>query len=576
MKDIQKYHCIIFLSLLLRAYIPVNAQALPIGIDGKFEDWTNATSIYSDTEGDGTDFDLLSFKVSNDSNFLFIQFALDREIQLNSENNLFLEIDGDNDASTGYQVNGIGAELGIAFGTRTFYFNHNSSTLQISPYSIGFVALPTATSDTFELAINRHVLPDGTNPLFASNTIKICFKSNDYMPNYGSTFSYTFDDTPVEAYPPVSFEKINESDIRLLTYNTLFDGLTDNSRLPSFQHIITAVNPDIITFNECRNTSQYEVRNLLDSWLPLSETQWQCIKSAGGNITCSKYPITEAYSIDPTMLNRIMASVIDLPESYPRDILVINTHLKCCADDATRQQQVDAIIEFIREAKTAGGGISLPYGTPFVISGDLNLVGSSQVLTTLLTGDIVDNATFGEDCLPDWDKSALNDLISFHSDKRTATTWLDANTNYWSGRLDYAIASDVGASVNKAFTICTSEMPAARLNLYGLASEDTHIASDHLPKISDFIIENSVEKVASQDLPKIQVYPNPAKHKSFTVQSETSVIRQITIINPTGKIVFSKKTDRKNVQIHLPNCKSGIYFIKVYTENKYETIKLLL
>ena len=376
----------VFFVISLFYFNSLFGQALPIGLDGKFADWTSDAASYTDTQNDGLAYDLLSFKVSNDSNFLFIQLVTDQEIQLNSGNNLFLEIDADNDANTGYPVNFIGADLGINLGQKTFYFNPTSGTVEVSPYDVGFIALPTVTSDTFEIAINRHSVPDGINQLFTSNTIKLCFKDNetggDYMPDYGTTFSYTFDDTPVETYNPVSFNKNNENDIRLLTYNTLSDGLTDNARAGSFQRIITAVNPDIITFNECWNTSQYEAKNLLDSWLPIQGSNWTCIKNDNGNITCSKFNIPDYYDIDPTYINRITANIIDLPSSYPRDFLVINSHFKCCGDDDTRQEQADAIISFIRDVKTSGGAITLPYGTPFVISGDLNLVGLSQQLTT--------------------------------------------------------------------------------------------------------------------------------------------------------------------------------------------------
>lgn len=556
-------------------YNNLSAQALPIGLDGKYDDWTSEAASYTDAQGDGTSFDLLSFKVSNDSNFLFIQFALDQEIQLNYGNNLYLEIDGDNNASTGYPVNGIGAELGIAFGSKTFYFNHESEPdTVVSSYDVGFIALPTVTSDTFEIAIDRHAVPDGINPLFTSNTIKICFKSDDYMPDLGTTFSYTFDETPVESYTPVSFEKNNSSNIRLMTYNTLSDGLIDNQRVTAFQNIITAVNPDIITFNECWNTTQYQAKYLLNSWIPLSGTQWSCIKNDDGNITCSKYPITDYYDIDPTYINRITANLIDLPDSYPRDILVINAHLKAkggSTNDAVRQEQADAVINFLRDVKNEGGSITLPYGTPFVISGDLNLVGSSQQQTTLLTGEIPGGGVFP----PDWDNSNLNDIIAFHTDLRTATTWTEQGNPYWPGRFDYAIASDIGATVNKAFTICTHEMSSERLNQYGLNSYDTDIASDHLPKVTDFIIEDVPGNISEINNSNINIYPNPALNKQFSVNSKTQ-IKNIKIITLTGKVIYSKKVNDTEIDINLSEFPSGIYFVKIKTSDAETILKIIL
>lgn len=40
----------------------------------------------------------------------------------------------------------------------------------------------------------------------------------------------------------------------------------------------------------------------------------------------------------------------------------------------------------------------------------------------------------------------------------------------------------------KAFTVQTELMPKNRLILYGLHQDDTHIASEYLPKVADFSI----------------------------------------------------------------------------------------
>ena len=572
---------ILLTGIFLIVSSQIFAQALPIGLDGKYDDWTSDAESFTDTQNDGAAYDLLSFKVANDSNYLFIQLVFDQEIQLSSGNNLFLEIDADNNAATGYSVNGIGAELGVNFGTKTFYFNPTSGSVQVSPYDIGFIALPTTTSDTFEIMIERHTLPDGIHQLFTGNTIKLCFKDNntggDYMPDLGTTFSYTFDETPVVVYDKITLNKTNASDIRLMTYNTLQDGLIDNARVGSFQHIITAVNPDIITFNECWNTTQYQAKNLLDSWIPLQGSNWTCLKNDGGNISCSKYPILDYYDIDPTYIHRITGYIIDLPDSFPRDFLIINAHLKCCGDDDTRQEQADAIINFIRDVKTSGGNITLPYGTPFVISGDLNLVGLSQQLTTLLTGDIVDNYTFGEDIAPDWDNTDLRDIIAFHTDMRTATTWTEEGNSYWPGRLDYAIASDIGATVSKAYTICTHEMSSERLSQYGLNFDDTDIASDHLPKITDFIIEDVPGTVSDIPDSEVQIFPNPAFNKKFTIRNvRNHLLKEVKVISITGEIIYSKQINKNQVNINLSNVPSGIYFVKVKTLKSERIFKIIL
>jgi len=562
---------ILILTIAFNNYI--YSQALPIGIDGKFEDWDNASE-YTDNQNDGANIDFLSFKVSNDSNYLFIQFTLSQDIELDDNNNIYLEIDADNNPATGYSVNGIGADLAVKFDSQDFIYTHSGGTDYLIHSDIGFYALPTVSSDTFELAISRSAEPDGINLLFSNPSIKICFKENDsggdYIPNYGSTFTYTFDETPVESYPIIDFEKNNPTDLRLMTFNTLSDGLIDAGRVESFERIIKSVNPDIITFNECWNTTQYEAKNRLNSWIPISGNGWYAVKSDNGNITCSKFPITQYFTIDPTYINRITANLIELPETFLRDILIINAHLKAsggAANDAIRQEQADAIINFIRDVKTPGGALTLPYGTPIVISGDLNLVGSNQILKTLLTGDIVNNSAYGSDISPDWNQTDFTDALAYQTNERTAYTWLDESSDYWAGRLDYTIYSDRGTSVSKTFIVNTRKMSSEQLSDNNLLISDSYIASDHMPKITDFIIEDVIAETNTISYQNFIIYPNPVSSENLNIEEiKGKEIKEITIYNNTGQLIFNVIPINSNkITIHTGQFSKGIYFLKIRT-----------
>ena len=69
--------------------------------------------------------------------------------------------------------------------------------------------------------------------------------------------------------------------------------------------------------------------------------------------------------------------------------------------NGARQDQVDQLAAWIAQETAADGDV--PYNTPVVYGGDLNLVGYAQQLTTLLTGDVQDEATYGAGGPPDWD-----------------------------------------------------------------------------------------------------------------------------------------------------------------------------
>jgi len=493
------------------------SQSLPILLDGKTDDWNIPVPTYIDDIGDGNIFDFKYFSVTNDEDFLFIRLNLVPENKLVEDNLLALYIDGDNNTGTGVVVNGIGAELRWDFGLRAGQFFKNG-TSDISFSDIKYRSLPTVTDTTYEIAIGRNVLPNGTDLLFTSSTIKIFFKDNisngDWMPNNGELFEYSFDDTPT---PPVNLIEINREDnsyLRIMNYNILFDGLLDPAKEQYFTRILQAIQPDIICFNEFFDSDAIQVQSKINEMLPLPNgASWNSVKLDFGNVTLSKYPITQSWAVYSD--RRITASLIDLPSYFNNDLMVINSHYKCCggqSNNNTRQLEADATIAFILDAKTSGGVIDLPEYTPFIILGDLNLVGDRQQLTTLVTGDIINTQFFGNGGPPDWDGTELEDLFAQHTDKRTAYTWRNDNSSFPPGRLDFQIYSNSVMSVEKSFIIQTEIMSADRLTQYGLQQFDTRNASDHFPKITDysFIVTSvTAEVFHPMDFKLEQNYPNP-------------------------------------------------------------------
>jgi len=586
---------IILIFLLCIHFNNLLPQSLPIYLDGKTGDWNIPLPTYVDDIGDGNIYDFRYFSVTNDELFLFIKLNYTPESKLIEDNQLQLYIDGDNSSGTGLAINGIGAELKWDFGFRNGEFYTNGTT-QIGFPNIRYRSLPSVTDTTYEIAIGRNVLPNGTDPLFTSSTIKIFFKDNvsngDWMPNSGEVFNYTFDDTPT---PPVNLIEINKSDtslLRILNYNILQDGILDPQREQYFTRILQAINADIMCFNENWNTSASQMENKINEILPLSGGgSWQAIKIDGGNITVSKYPIIQSWQVYPN--KRITASFIDLPSYFESDILVINSHFKCCggtSNDNTRQLEADASIAFILDAKTPGGLIDLPQDTPFLILGDLNLVGQRQQLTTLVSGEIINTQLFGNGGPPDWDDTDLEDLISQQTDKRTAYTWRDDNSSFPPGRLDFQIYSNSVMSVEKTFIIQTEIMSTVRLSQYGLQQFDTRNASDHFPKVTDYsfnITSVQGEEIQPIDFNLEQNYPNPFNPSTriiFTipvVQTGHAPSVQLKIYDVLGNEIatlVNEELPAGNYEltfdaVELP---SGIYFYQLRAGIYIETKKMIL
>ena len=267
-----------------------------------------------------------------------------------------------------------------------------------------------------------------------------------------------------------------------MTYNVLHDGIIDSVRQNNFISQIKTLDPDIITFNECWKTTPEQIIQLLNKNL---NSEWYAHKVVRGNITASKYPIIKTFKIYKK--GRIQASVIDLPKKYSSDIIIINSHFKCCNADSLRQLEADAIIQFIYTLQS--GDFEISPRTPFIISGDLNLVGQQQQLNTLLTGKIINTNIFGEPIEPDYDGTNLKELKSFQLYSNIGNTWYDSTSSYSPGKLDYMIFSDSRIEVKNSFIFNTNKLPTGVAQKIGINKNTSSLASDHFPVIMDFVFK---------------------------------------------------------------------------------------
>jgi len=456
-----------------------------IKIDGFFDDWTDDISTYIDGSFDSNGVDLLEFSVCHDDEYLYVKVKLDAEIDLTEDffnpAELMINIDADNNSSTGYSTNNIGSEYGINFYNKFIYDDTDYPNVDtLSLYDLDIIPLPTYSSDEFEIAINRSSF---------SETIAISIKenlSNDKMPDGGDVFNYVFDDVCSESTPVVDFSRNDSLYLRLLNYYVWSNGLINNNRVDEHRRIFESVNADIITYQECGNTTYNDVLSFLNTNPTYYPYIYPDLNS--GNLTISKYPSLQSWQVS----NKIDAELIDLPDSlYTTDILILNGHPPCCGNNQGRQENFDALIQFILDAKTQGGVIDLPTNTPISFSGDMNLVGYAEQYYTIVNGTISDTDTFGPGGFPDWDDTPLEDQRCYFNEKNIAYTWDKSNPSsgdYPPGRLDFVFFTNSVMSVDKSFIISTEHMSESLLTENNLYWDDTKNASDHFPVIVDFIL----------------------------------------------------------------------------------------
>jgi hypothetical protein len=147
-------------------------------------------------------------------------------------------------------------------------------------------------------------------------------------------------------------------------------------------------------------------------------------------------------------------------------------------------------VTWIHDAITEGGHVDLPAPAPIMVLGDLNIVGASDPLDTLITGDIRGNAAFGPDGAPDWDGTYATDAKPVHNGRGDETyTWRDDGSDFPPGRLDFVIYTDSVLEVVHSFVLNTVTMTEEELEATGLERLDVTrgppVDFDHLPVVVD-------------------------------------------------------------------------------------------
>lgn len=528
----------------------------PICIDGLFNDWDEVSVAYQDNYNDHINADFSTLKITYDSDFLFIYIKFhDNEFLMQNWNEFHLYMDVDNDSLTGNLINGIGAELEWTFGDRSgkSYINGQQNTIYQNDLTLRIA--PTITSSEFEIAIARDSYPLTFNNQQSLVQGKIIFSEfgesiGDLLPDVTGGVSFSIGEDFVMGPEPITLARLNESDIRVVSYNTLNEGILDNNRRDYFKRILQSIDPDIIALQE--HSDWDEILEIIQSWFP--QEQWYASWTYRDLVILSRFQIIHDANIISS--ERTMAALLDTEDELGDNLLIFNSHLSCCDNNDSRQEQVDEFSGVWRNwVQNGDGPFELEYGTPFIHLGDFNYVGYKQQVETLKNGDIVNENQFGIDFLPDWDSTAIIDLFSRQTHKRMGYTWRNDGSSFNPGKLDYLFFSDASVDTGKHYILNTLAMDQGALDNNNLQFEDTQEASDHLPLVFDIVVDSDLGvkgNVISPSLIKIHPnYPNPF-NPSTTIQYDlfNDVSVKISIYDVTGKNVKSLLKKKQDIGTH--------------------------
>ena len=545
---------------------------------------------YTDEEGDAVNADFAALKISNDNEFIFIYIEFFHgEFLMQDWNDFHLYIDSDNNDLTGSSVHGLGAELKWNFGSRSGLAYLEDQQIVIYQNDLSLRIAPTITSSQFEIAISRNSFPLTNYGSQTVNNFRIFISELDFggdlIPEESGGILYSIDNEVVPPVEPISIEKLNENDIRLVSYNTWNEGILDSERQDHFKRILQALDPDVILLQEHSDWNQ--INNVIQSWFP--DVIWNTSWTYRDLVVISRFSIINDALMDS---ERTMVALLHTENELGKNLLVFNSHLSCCDNNEERQKQVDQFSAEWRDWKINGSGpFEIDYGTPFVHVGDFNFVGYRQQVETIRIGDIEDEEQYGNDFFPDWDSTAIIDPFLRHTGIRMGYTWRKDASSFNPGKLDYVFYSDATIDTGKHYVLNTLCMEDSTLNYYGLQVDDTQEASDHLPLVFDITVDGNLDLKEKHNFPKQpmlnQSYPNPFNVKiQITLSLLSSYTFELCIVDLKGaRIKTLHKGKKSKGTYNFPwdgrdgkgnYVGSGVYFVLLQNEIISKSQKIIL
>ncbi len=564
-----------FILFLILFTTPVISQQ--IILDEDVSDWAEIETEFVDPSGDSNGLDVLRFKITNDDRFLYFFIELSDEFDIQEDNDLVLYIDTDNDIGTGIEKNGIGYDFQFTLGERQGSFG----AIDVSPYQVGLIGSPTVTSTTFEFKFDLDAIVEGSE-LFSSQEIALFFQSestNEYVPDAGTPAYYQFDLESIYNGTEFRLAKSSTTDYRVLSYNVLRDNLFDLSAKEEFERIFSAIQPDIIGLQEVYNNSGQQAADLIEEFIPSAEGEtWYSGDTGTDNLIVSRYPIVNQKTIAGNS-----AYLLDQGDYL---IFTIVAHPPCCGNDAGRQDEIDAFMAFLRDSQN-GSEFDIPENTPVIIMGDMNLVGLNRQQTTLITGDIANEGTYGADFNPDWDGTALDDAKPINPGSPTTFTWYSPNSSFGAGRLDYLVYSGSVLELNNSFSLHTPSLDPDTLQAYGLELNDTINASDHIPVVADFKLKTATTSSLELQTPSTfnlaQNFPNPFNPSTtipFSLNKSGNINLSVHTIN--GSMVASLIDDQfynsgdHTFTFEADQLASGVYIYRLKVDGEVQNKQMIL
>jgi len=453
-----RFHSRLF-AIALSLIVIGRLSASVIRIDGGFEDWKEVKICANDPKGDAKGaFDITKVYATSQGSILYLRFDTTNLLNLQNgpeaEGTLLLTINLPNKQELILDMRGRRAFL-------------NDSEKERIPWDrLKYIVGPTYAQNEFEIQVDL-----GEFNINCGDAISIQFDGSDQL---SAPVEFTFSQSP-ETPNRRSHSRYPGTDMRIVSFNTYYEGLSDSNRQEAMGRLLNSVNGDVYCFQEEWKTEGHgEILKRLMP--PESKGRWH-IHKVQGNVIASKYPLKAL----PSKNDRYAAAYIGLAE---KQLFIINVHLKAMGyidsrEDRLRIEQVNDILATIDEIYKGKYNEDDAPGTQpgIVMLGDFNLVGSRKPLDM-----IIDKKVYG---LKDW---LIPNLIG-----ESIVTWRGGpRASFSPGKLDYIVYSTKTLIPKNGFLTNSELLNQIELRQLKLDAADSKI-SDHLLITVDFQFSDSAE-----------------------------------------------------------------------------------
>jgi len=300
-----------------------------VRIDGRFEDWKDIRVCARDPEGDAKGaFDITHIYAASQGSILYLRFDTTNLLNIQNgpeaEGTLLVIINLPNNRELVLDMRGRRA------------FLDDGAKERIPWDRLKYIVGPTYAHNEFEIQIDL-----GRFGIDRGDAVSIQFGGSDQL---DVPVKFTFSQ-PSEAPKRRSHRRYSGTDVRIVSFNTYYEGLSDPDREEAMGRLLNSVDGDVYCFQEEWKTEGHS--EILKRLMPLgSKGRWH-IHKIHGNVIASKYPLKAL----PSRSDRYAAVCINMRENH---LFIINVHLKAMGyigsdEDRLRIRQANDIIDIVGE-----------------------------------------------------------------------------------------------------------------------------------------------------------------------------------------------------------------------------------